>query len=54
MAIHEKTLIDPDRILQHDHLIVDGVDVSGSWNTMISPRTLTDYEPDFEKIIQSY
>ena len=26
MAIHEKTLIDPDRILQHDHLVVDGVD----------------------------
>ncbi len=54
MAIHEKTLIDPERILQHDHLVVDGVDVSGSWNTMISPRTLTDYEPDFEKIIQGY
>ena len=37
MAIYEKTLIDPDRILQHDHLVVDGVDVSGSWNTMITP-----------------
>lgn len=54
MAIHEKSLIDQDRILTHDKLVVDGVDVSGHWNTMISPRTLTDYDEDFEKVIQSY
>jgi len=54
MAIHEKTLIDPDRILTHEQLVVDGVDVSGHWNTMITPRTLTDYDDDFEKTIQKY
>lgn len=54
MAIHEKTLIDPERILTHEKLVVDGVDVSGHWNTMITPRTLTDYDADFEKTIQQY
>lgn len=54
MAIHEKSLIDPDRILTHDSLVVDGVDVSGHWNTMITPRTLTDYDDDFEKTIQNF
>lgn len=54
MAIHEKTLIDPERILSHEKLVVDGVDVSGHWNTMITPRTLTEYDEDFEKTIQKY
>ena len=54
MAIHEKTLIDPDRVLTHDSLVVDGVDVSGHWNTMITPRTLTDYDEHFEETIQKY
>ncbi|HKK05535.1 MAG TPA: 4Fe-4S dicluster domain-containing protein [Gammaproteobacteria bacterium] len=54
MAIHEKTLIDPDRILTHEQLVVDGVDVSGHWNTMITPRTLTEYDENFEKTIQKY
>ena len=40
MAIHEKTLIAPDQILTSETLVVDGVDVSGHWNTMILPRTL--------------
>jgi heterodisulfide reductase subunit C len=54
MAIHEKTLIDPARVLTADKLVVDGVDVSGHWNTMILPRTLTDYDDDFERKIESY
>lgn len=54
MPIHEKTLIEPKQVLQADKLVVDGVDVSGHWNTMILPRTLTDYEEDFEKTIQAY
>ncbi|HID41443.1 MAG TPA: heterodisulfide reductase subunit C [Pyrodictium sp.] len=54
MAIHEKSLIEPDHILEHEKLVVDGVDVSGHWNTMILPRTLTDYDDDFEKVIQRY
>lgn len=54
MAIHEKTLIDPDRLLTTDSLVVDGVDVSGHWNTMILPRYLKDYDEDFYKTIASY
>jgi heterodisulfide reductase subunit C len=54
MAIHEKSLIEPERLLSQDSLVVDGVDVSGHWNTMIMPRTLRNYDEDFEKIIQKY
>lgn len=54
MAIHEKSLIEPERLLSQDSLVVDGVDVSGHWNTMIMPRTLCDYDDDFEEIIQKY
>jgi heterodisulfide reductase subunit C2 len=54
MAIHEKSLIEPDRLLTDEHLVVDGVDVSGHWNTMIVPRYLSDYDDDFEQVIQGY
>jgi len=54
MAIHEKSLIDADRLLTHDSLVIDGVDVSGHWNTMITPRTLRDYDDGFEAKIQQY
>jgi heterodisulfide reductase subunit C len=54
MAIHEKSLIEPERLLESDSLVVDGVDVSGHWNTMILPRTIKDYDEDFEKVIQKY
>ncbi len=54
MAIHEKSLIDPARLVTSEKLVVDGVDVSGHWNTMILPRTLRDYDADFEKVIQGY
>lgn len=54
MAIHEKSLIDADRLKTKEHLVIDGVDVSGHWNTMITPRTLRDYDEHFEKIIQNY
>jgi heterodisulfide reductase subunit C2 len=54
MPIHEKSLIEPERILRHEQLVVDGVDVSGHWNTMITPRTIVDYDDDFERKIQRY
>jgi heterodisulfide reductase subunit C len=53
MPIHEKSLIAPEDLLTSDKLVIDGIDVSGHWNTMISPRTLTDYEPDFYETIRS-
>jgi heterodisulfide reductase subunit C len=54
MAIHEKSLVAPGDLLTKDKLVVDGVDVSGHWNTMMKPRYVSDYDPDFFKVIQSY
>ena len=54
MTIHEKTLVSADQLLTEGRLVIDGVDVSGQWNTMILPRTLTDYDDEFERKIESY
>jgi len=54
MAIHEKTLIDADRLQTSDNLVLDGVDVSGHWNTMVLPRYLTDYDTDFARQIRTF
>ena len=54
MAIHEKSLIDAENIMEEEDLTVDGVDVSGHWNTMIRPRYLTDYDPEFRKEIAAF
>lgn len=43
MPIHEKHLIRPENLTTHDHLVIDGVDVSGHWSTFIEPRVVTDY-----------
>jgi heterodisulfide reductase subunit C len=53
MAIHEKSLIDADNLLETEELTIDGVDVSGHWNTMIRPRYVSDYDPEFQKVIGS-
>ncbi len=53
MPIHEKSLIDPKDLLTAEKLVVDGVDVSGHWNTMILPRTVPDYDEDFQKKIRA-
>jgi heterodisulfide reductase subunit C len=54
VPIHEKSLIDPANLRVAEKLVVEGVDVSGHWNTMITPRTWTDYDPDFYRLIQSF
>lgn len=54
MPIHEKSLIAPEDLLAAERLVLDGVDVSGHWNTMLRPRYLTDYDPEFYKTIQAY
>ncbi len=39
MPIHEKHLIRPENLKTHEHLVIDGVDVSGHWSTFIEiPR----------------
>ena len=54
MPIHEKSLIAPADLMTSDKLVIDGIDVSGHWNTMIKPRYISDYDPDFYRTIQSY
>jgi heterodisulfide reductase subunit C len=43
MPIHEKSLIRPENLVTHDHLELEGVDVSGHWSTFIESRAVTDY-----------
>lgn len=43
MPIHEKSLIRPENLVTHEHLELDGVDVSGHWSTFIESRAVTDY-----------
>ena len=54
MAIHEKSLVAPSDLMTSEKLVMDGVDVSGHWNTMIKPRYVSDYDADFYKTIQAY
>jgi len=41
MPIVERSLVEVDRL---EHLELDGVDVSGDWNTFLRPRVLTDLD----------
>ena len=43
MPIHEKSLIRPENLRENEHLVIDGMDVSGHWSTFIKTRALTDY-----------
>ena len=43
MPIHEKSLIRPENIKEHEELVLDGVDVSGHWSTFIETRVVKDY-----------
>ena len=51
MPIHEKSLIRPENLVTHEHLELDGVDVSGHWSTFISSRAVTDYNEQMEEEI---
>lgn len=53
MPIHEKSLIRPENLQTNDHLVIDGVDVSGHWSTFIKPRTITDYNEAMEAEISA-
>ncbi len=43
MPIHEKSLIRKEDLRRQEHLVLEGVDVSGDWSTFIGARVLTDY-----------
>jgi heterodisulfide reductase subunit C len=49
MPIHEKSLIREENLLTHEHLEIDGVDVSGHWSTFIGSRVVTDYNERLEE-----
>lgn len=51
MPIHEKSLIRPEDLKVHQHLRIDGIDVSGHWSTFIAPRVVTDYNERMEEEI---
>jgi heterodisulfide reductase subunit C len=51
MPIHEKSLIRPENLVEHESLVIDGVDVSGHWSTFIKPRTVFDYNEAMEEEI---
>ena len=51
MPIHEKTLIRPENLVTHEHLELDGVDVSGHWSTFIESRAVTDYNEALQEEI---
>ena len=53
MPIHEKSLIRPENLVTSDHLVIDGVDVSGHWSTFIKPRTITDYNEAMQEEISA-
>ncbi len=51
MPIHEKSLIRPENLVTHEHLELEGVDVSGHWSTFIESRAVTDYNEAMENEI---
>lgn len=48
MPIHEKHLIRPENLTTHEHLVIDGVDVSGHWSTFIESRAVADYNESLQ------
>ena len=43
--------VDPKRIIEKEHVIQDGMDISGHWNRMFEQRVIWDYTPELiEKV----
>jgi heterodisulfide reductase subunit C len=51
VPIHEKSLIRPEDLTEHEKLEIDGVDVSGHWSTFINARVVNDYNERLEEEI---
>ncbi len=51
MPIHEKSLIRPENLVTHEHLELEGIDVSGHWSTFIESRAVTDYNESLQEEI---
>ena len=48
MPIHEKSLIRPEKLKEHEELVIEGVDVSGHWSTFIEGRSVADYNENLQ------
>lgn len=53
MPIHEKSLIRPENLIEHEQLVMDGIDVSGHWSTFITSRAITDYNEGMQDEISA-
>ena len=53
MPIHEKSLIRPENLVTHEHLELEGVDVSGHWSTFIETRAVSDYNEELQEEISA-
>ena len=43
--------VEPERILEKEHVVQDGMDISGHWNRMFEQRVIWDYTPELiEKV----
>lgn len=46
-----KSNVDPERILEKEHVVQEGMDISGHWNRMFEQRVIWDYTPELiEKV----
>jgi len=46
-----KPNVDPERILEKEHVVQEGMDISGHWNRMFEQRVIWDYTPELiEKV----
>jgi Fe-S oxidoreductase len=41
--VKELPVVKVDQVLELEHAVVDGIDISGSWNRMFSQRSITEY-----------
>jgi len=48
MPIHEKSLIRPEKLKEHEELVIEGVDVPGHWSTFIEGRSVADYNENLQ------
>ena len=42
----EEQKVIQEEVKEHEHLVVDGMDVSGHWNRMFGQRVIWDYDLD--------
>lgn len=49
----QEPTIEQDRLLRDDELVLEGVDISGEWNTFMQPRVNPDYDNALFKEVQA-